>query len=216
MIEDFTSLLVEWIQQLHPLSIYTVFFAIAYLENIMPPIPGDVLVAFGGYMAAEGIIHIWPIYLLTTVASVIGFMSMYGIGYYGGYQLRINPSGPIRWLLYVVDEHYIEKARRWMNRWGQGVVLANRFLAGTRSVISLTAGISHTPVYKTVVSSTLSSMAWNAILLGFGWFVHQNWQVIGYYLSVYSRIILAMLVLIILLRWGYVRYWRGRRTNGNV
>lgn len=216
MLEVFTGNVVEWIRGLHPLNIYAVFFAIAYLENILPPIPGDILVAFGGYLAAESVIQVWPIYLLTTIASVIGFMSMYAIGFYWGYRLLVNPGAPIKWIFYVIDESYIEKARRWMNRWGQGVIMANRFLAGTRSVISLAAGISHTRVNITILSSLISSMIWNALLLIFGWIIHQNWQIIGHYLSVYSRIILALLVVIVLLRWGYVRYRRLKKNDKNM
>ena len=39
-----------------------------------------------------------------------------------------------RWL----PKQYIFKAQVWMKRWGYGVVAANRFLSGARSVISLT------------------------------------------------------------------------------
>ncbi len=101
-----------------------------------------------------------------------------------------------------------------MQRWGQGVVLANRFLAGTRSVISLTAGISHTPVAATAISSTISSILWNAILLGFGWVVHQNWRIIGEYLNIYSQIILAIIAVIILVRVG-IYYFRKQKEPEN-
>ncbi|MDZ7690313.1 MAG: hypothetical protein U5K69_04045 [Balneolaceae bacterium] len=90
----------------------------------------------------------------------------------------------------------MNKVRNWMGRWGLGVVLANRFLAGTRSVISLTAGISHTPITGTTISSTISSVLWNGILLGFGWVVHENWQVMGNYLCYYGRIILGSIGLV--------------------
>jgi len=93
-----------------------------------------------------------------------------------------------------------------MQRWGMGVVLANRFLAGTRSVISLTAGLSHTRISPTVICSTLSSILWNGILLAFGWIVHENWRLIGEYLSVYGQIILGGIVLFIVVRLGIYFY----------
>lgn len=80
MVDQFIQEAVQFINTLPPLSIYLVFFLVAYVENIVPPIPGDVLVAFGGYLAAESVIGLVPILLLTTIASVIGFMSMYWIG----------------------------------------------------------------------------------------------------------------------------------------
>ena len=49
MAEQFVQETVQFINTLPPSSIYLVFFLVAYVENIVPPIPGDVLVAFGGY-----------------------------------------------------------------------------------------------------------------------------------------------------------------------
>lgn len=209
MVEEFTKELVQWINLLPPLSIYGVFFFVAYVENIVPPIPGDVLVAFGGYLAAEQIIGLTPVLILTTIASVLGFMSMYWLGSRWGAQIEIQRDR--FWMMRFIPFKYMNKVRRWMRRWGQGVILANRFLAGTRSVISLTAGISHTNVAPTVISSTVSSILWNSILLGFGWIVHENWQTIGEYLSIYSRIILGGIALFILIRVGI--YYFLKRQN---
>lgn len=103
-----------------------------------------------------------------------------------------------------------------MQRWGMGVVLANRFLAGTRSVISLTAGLSHTRIGMTIISSFVSSILWNGILLGFGWVVHENWRLIGEYLSVYGRIILGGILLIVLIKLGshyYKEKWLKKEAN---
>lgn len=209
MLEDVTKDLIQWISLLPPASLYGVFFLVAYIENVVPPIPGDILVAFGGYLAAEQVIELTPVFLLTTVASVFGFMTMYWLGSHLGTQIKEQRNK--FWMMRFIPIKYMDKGRRWMQRWGQGVIMANRFLAGTRSVISLTAGISHTPVTPTVVSSTVSSVLWNAILLGFGWIVHENWQVIGEYLSIYSRIILGGILLFILIRAGIYYYRKQNR-----
>jgi membrane protein DedA with SNARE-associated domain len=205
MVDQFVQEMVQIINTLPPLSIYLVFFLVAYVENIIPPIPGDVLVAFGGYLAAESIIGLFPVLILTTVASVIGFMSMYWIGSRWGEQIRKKKHR--FWLLRFIPLEYLNKVRSWMQRWGIGVVLANRFLAGTRSVISLTAGLSHTRVSTTIICSTISSVLWNGILLGFGWVVHENWRLIGDYLSIYGKIILGAIVLLIIVR-VIIHYYR--------
>ena len=87
-----------------------------------------------------------------------------------------------------------------MAKYGQWVVVGNRFLAGTRSVISLTAGLTHLNISKTVVSSLVSSALWNAILIGSGWFVKENWTIIGSYLSTYGKIILIGIAILIFVR----------------
>ncbi|HKK45172.1 MAG TPA: DedA family protein [Balneolaceae bacterium] len=209
MIEQFTNDVVQLVNTLPPASIYLVFFLIAYTENIVPPIPGDLLVAFGGYLAAESVIGFVPVLLLTTIASVIGFMSMYWIGHRWGAQIEENPKR--LWLLRFIPLKYLHKVRHWMQRWGLRVVLANRFLAGTRSVISITAGLGHTKISSTIICSFISSILWNTILLGFGWVVHENWRLIGKYLSIYGKIILGALALVIIIK-GVTYYFRKRSS----
>ncbi len=202
---------VRWMQTLPPVSIYLVFFSVAYLENIIPPIWGDLMVVFAGYLAAEAIIAFVPVYLLTVVASVLGFMTVYWLGFYWGEKIEDRPKK--FWLLRFIPLRYIEKVQGWMQRWGQGVIVANRFLSGARSVISLTAGISRTKVSLTIISSTISSLLWNALLLTLGYLVHENWQVIGHYLSVYGRIILGLILLFIAIRTGVYFYRKNTSIN---
>lgn len=205
--EQFTLDIVEWMRALPPVSIYLVFLGVAYLENLIPPVPGDILVAFGGYLAAESVISLTPVFLLTTLASVAGFMTMYRLGSMWGMQIQDRKQN---WIVRFIPFRYVQKATKWMGRWGQGVVMANRFLAGTRSVIAITAGITHTPPWRTAFSALVSSILWNAILLGFGWIVHENWHTIGSYLSAYGQGVLLVIVLIVGVR---LAIWRFRKKS---
>ncbi|MCC5914232.1 MAG: DedA family protein [Balneolaceae bacterium] len=207
MMEAYLEPFVDWVETLSPLTIYLVLGFIAWLENVFPPIPGDLLVAFGGYLVAIQLIGFMPLLLITTITSVIGFMCMYAVGAYFGEKIAVQRRR--FWLMRFIDVKYYDKGRRWMSRWGQGVILANRFLAGTRSVISLTAGVTRTRISYTVLSSAISSILWNAILIGFGWIVAENWQTIGHYLNIYGWFILIVIVLLIaarlLWKWGKKR-----------
>jgi len=209
--EMYLDEIIEWIFTLSAMSIYSIFFLIAYLENVLPPIPGDVLVAFGGYMAAEQIVGFTTLLILTTVASVLGFMTMYGIGSFWGY--RIDEHRDKFWLMRIIDVKYFDRGKKWMQNWGQWVIVANRFLAGTRSVIALTAGIYRTKVNYTIISATVSSVLWNTILLSFGWLVHENWQVIGDYLGIYGWIILIILGIAVITRFTYSRFYQKKNKH---
>lgn len=206
MADQIVQSIVEWINVVPPLGIYLIFFGIAYIENIIPPMPGDVIVAFGGYLAAEGVISFTLLLVITVIASVIGFMNMYWFGRKWGAGLEQNPKDHL--LTRFIDYKYFDKGKKWMNRWGQLVVLSNRFLAGTRSVISLTSGMSGLPVGLTVLNSFLSSLFWNTLLIGAGWYIQGNWKIIGQYLSNYGKIILALIVLILVLRFIFKRYFQ--------
>lgn len=195
MADQIVQAIVDWVSVVPPSGIYLILFGIAYLENVLPPIPGDVIVAFGGYLAAEGIIGLFPLWIITVIASVIGFMNMYWLGSKWGEQIESNREDHL--VLRFIDYKYFSRGQRWMKRWGQGVVIANRFLAGTRSVIALTAGMSHLKIPRTVLSSTLSSVLWNALLIGAGWVIRDNWRIVGTYLSNYGKFILLLLAVVI-------------------
>lgn len=202
MADQIVQGIVEWINMAPTVGVYLIFFGIAYMENLIPPMPGDVLVAFAGYLVAEGVIELFPVWSLTIVASVAGFMTMYWLGYRWGAQIEENRKD--HFLLRFIDYKYFSRGKKWMNKWGQGVVLGNRFLAGTRSVISLTAGMSHLNLIPTILSSFISSLLWNSLLLIMGWFIRDNWQVIGGYLSNYGKLILALIVLFVAVK-AYIR-----------
>ncbi len=212
MLDQVVQAVVDWVSLVGPIGVYLVFTTIAYLENILPPVPGDVLVAFSGYLAAEGLIGLFPIWSLTVTASVIGFMNMYWLGYKLEKQISANRHEHI--LLKFFNYRYIRIAKIWMTKYGQWVIVGNRFLAGTRSVISLTAGLSHLNIPQTVISSLISSMLWNALLIGSGWFVKENWAVIGDYLSTYGKIILIGIAILISVRVVGL-YLKGKKAVDN-
>lgn len=207
MADQIVQSIVDWISVVPPIGVYLIFFGIAYIENLIPPMPGDVIVAFGGYLAAEGLIGLFPVWSLTVVASVAGFMTMYWLGHRWGSQIEENRDS--HFLLRFIDYKYFARGKKWMSRWGQGVVIANRFLAGTRSVISLTAGMSHLKITPTILSSLVSSVLWNTLLLAMGWVIRDNWQIIGEYLSNYGKIILGLIALFI----GFKAYFSYRRSK---
>lgn len=206
MVDQVIQSVVDWVTMVGPMGVYLVFTLIAYAENILPPVPGDVLVAFSGYLAAEGLIGLFPIWILTVLASVIGFMNMYWIGQKLETQISANRHDHI--FLKFINYKYFRKGRVWMSKYGQWVIISNRFLAGTRSVISLTAGMSRLKILPTIVSSLISSMLWNALLIGAGWLVKENWKIIGEYLSAYGKVILVGITVAILARYLWVKWHR--------
>ena len=73
---DVINTLVDFMGQVSPILIYLLLFFIAYMENIVPPVPGDVIVAFGGYLISLESINGLGLWLGTVITSVLGFMKM--------------------------------------------------------------------------------------------------------------------------------------------
>lgn len=195
--------IVDWVNVAPLIGVYAAFFAIAYLENVIPPIPGDLLIVFSGYLVAEGLVSFTILLLLTTIASVIGFMTMYWVGYKWG--AGVNYENQNHFFLRFVKYKTFRRSKFWMNRYGQWVVMANRFLAGTRSIISIMAGIMHLKISHTILNSLISSILWNALLITVGIYIKDNWLKIGNYLSRYGEIVLIILILVLVI-WIFSRY----------
>lgn len=191
--EELVPEIIEWVEIQPVWSIYFILLFVAYLENVFPPIPGDVMVVFGGYLITEGALNFPGLLATTTFGSVLGFMNLYYIGYLAGDHIR-SRNGNV-WFLKFLNPSHLDTTERWMIRWGQGVVVVNRFLTGARSIISLVAGMTRLDPSRTAVFATIGAAAWNMILIAGGWFIGDNWQIIRQYLNVYGQFIISLIVI---------------------
>ena len=92
----------------------------------------------------------------------------------------------------------LEKTNAWFNKYGYKLIVANRFLPGTRSVISFFSGANRLNVFHTFLYASISAFAWNAIIIYLGFILGQNVDLIVFYLKTYSNIILVITVIVIL------------------
>lgn len=177
-----------WMESLPPGLAYAAILIIAYGENVAPPIPGDMAIVFGGYLVGVGQLNFLIVVVLATIGGVVGFMTMYAVGYWAG-EAVLDPN---RWRW--IPKKQVQRARVWLDRYGYWLVAANRFLSGLRSVISLTVGIAHTNPWKTAFYATLSAAVWTCLIAYAGYAVGDNWPVIAGYLRDYGRIVLGLLL----------------------
>ena len=198
--------LVHTLESLSPLLIYCCLFAISYIENVFPPSPSDVIVVFGGYLIGLGSIDFIPALLLTTLGSTTGFMTMYKIGAWFGEtiieqkKLSFLPIGSI---------HRVEE---WFRKYGYGIIIANRFLSGTRAVVSFFAGLAKLHLFRTTVLCAASALVWNCLMLYSGSLLGKNWKLIAFYLTTYGQIVTGILLLVLAVWGARVLYIRNKRT----
>lgn len=205
MIEFFGDFF-QWMGNLSPLWMYVIILAITYLENVVPPIPGDMVVVFGGYLVAAGSLNFVAVVILSTIGGVVGFMSVYAIGFSMG-RVILAPDR-LTWL----PKKRIYRVQDWMEQYGYGIVAANRFLSGARSVISLTVGMAQMAPGSVALYAALSALLWTGLLTSLGYLVGDNWRVIGAYLSQYGWLVLALIGTFILYRLG--RYlWQRKKSS---
>lgn len=172
--------LFSFIEQAPGWLVFLTVFLASYIENIFPPIPGDTILIFGAYLVGRGDLSFSMALATTLLGSVLGFMTLYVVG---------NKFG--RGFMYSKQQTWfspksLERVERLFDKWGYGVVLINRFLAGLRSVVGLFSGIGKLQIWKVVLLSTISSLLWNGTLIWLGSSIGENWEQIGVYLKRYN------------------------------
>ncbi|MFA6233581.1 MAG: DedA family protein, partial [Bacteroidota bacterium] len=127
---------IAYLSQVDIVWIYVAIFVISYVENIFPPFPSDVIVVFAGSLVAIGTGSVFLTLLFATVGSTLGFMSMYWVGDQFGDHVLETKKIPF------VSIDLVHRVEAWFRHYGYWVIIGNRFLAGTRAVISFVAGVS--------------------------------------------------------------------------
>lgn len=205
---EYLDQLVEMLSQLDPGWTYVLLFVSAFLENVIPPVPGDTVVVFSAYLVGRGVLGIWPVYLSTCGGGTLGFLAMYYLGYSRG---RSFFTGPRR---RVFNPENLAKAEKWLGRYGAYLILANRFLSGVRSVIALSAGVGGMNWKKVALCGAASMAVWNGLLLYAGLLVGQNWEQVVRWIEQYNRFLALGLAGVAVFLIG--RWWRRRKTKGDL
>ena len=195
------------IQSLDPFWVYVVVFAFAYIENIFPPSPSDSAIVVAGTVVGLGRIGFAETLLIATVGSTLGFMTTYKLGGWFGH--KILEQGKIKF----IPVESVKKVEVWFQKYGYWIIVVNRFLSGTRAVVSFFAGMSELNLVRTTALCFVSALAWNAILMAGGFALGKHWRRLGFYLATYSKIVTALLVLAAVI-W-LVRLYLKKRQNKN-
>ena len=154
---------------------YIGIFVWMALENIIPPIPSEVIMGFAGIAVAHGKLDFTGVMIAGTLGSTIGNYFWYWIGRYIPLE-RLRPfverNG--RWL--TVEWEDVERIDRFFFRHGQWLIFVLRFAPFGRSIISLPAGISNMPRWKFVIWTLGGTAIWNLFLTGADYWLGANFR----------------------------------------
>ncbi len=179
--------LVAALNSTDPLYLYLTIFFFALVENLFPPSPSDMVIVFGGSLVGIGKLDPVPTILFATLGGTMGFVIVYFIGLLFG--RGVLDSGKLHFL----PRDKVKKVESWFLKYGYGVVVANRFLSGTRAVVSLFAGISRLPFGITLALCAVSALLWDSILVFGGAVLGHNWRLLEHFLDIYGILVIFLL-----------------------
>jgi LPXTG-motif cell wall-anchored protein len=150
-------------------------FVLMLAESACVPVPSEVIMMFGGALAAGAVAGAQPslggVVTAGVLGSVAGSYLSWAVGRYAG-QTAIR-----RWGRRAgVREHDIDRATAWFERHGPVAVLVGRVIPVIRTFISLPAGFADMPAGTFGLYTTLGAIPWTAALAIAGYALGANWQ----------------------------------------
>lgn len=162
-----------------------------FLENVLPPIPSEVILPFAGFTARRGDLNVVAAWVAASIGSLAGALLLYGIGALIGEE-RLRELSRKRWFVFFGEKDF-DRGRRFFEKHGDQVVFFARFVPLVRSVVSVPAGLDRMPLPRFILLTFAGSAIWNAAFIGAGWVLGNNWDVIEGYMGPLSYLVVALL-----------------------
>jgi membrane protein DedA with SNARE-associated domain len=193
---------------------YLAIFVLMLAESACIPVPSELIMTFGGALAAGAVpgtsLNLAGVILAGTAGNVAGSYIAWAVGRYLGLPALTRLTRGRRAGRVWLRERDLDRAVGWFDRHGGKAVLIGRVLPVIRTFISLPAGIAGMAPVRFGVYTTVGCIPWTAALATAGYAVGANWESIVSAFHGPTYIIAAVVLLgVVVLVW---RYWRRRPT----
>lgn len=187
-----TAWIIEYITDLIRQLGYLGIYILMTFESSGIPIPSEVVVTFGGFLAARGIFDFHTIVIISTLANLTGSLIFYYVGYFYG-EAFVHKYGRF----FRIDMSHVDLVRKWFRRYGDLTIFIGRITPAIRTYISLPAGIGKMDLLRFSILTIIGSYIWNFILAYMGLLLGENWAIIIKYLDIVAIVIIAILIIAI-------------------
>jgi membrane protein DedA with SNARE-associated domain len=125
---------------------------LAAVENIFPPVPADVAVSLGAFLAGRGVMNAWLVFALTWAANVASGAAVYALARRHGALVTRGFLG--RHIFTPNTVAHIEEQYR---RHGAYGIFVSRLLPVWRGVVMPFAGIARVSAWRALIPLALAS-----------------------------------------------------------
>lgn len=133
------------------------------IENVVLPVPSELIMPMAGYAASRGMLPMWGVILFGSIGGTFGALPMYYSARFLGRDRGrrwIERHG--RWLL--ITKRQIDSASRRFDERGPIAVVMSQLLPGVRGLISIPAGFSRMNVLLFLATNYAGTLVWCVVL----------------------------------------------------
>jgi membrane protein DedA with SNARE-associated domain len=200
----------DWVLALPPGPTYGVLALLAALENVLPPVPADVALALGAFLAGRGEVAAWPLGLLCWTTNQASAAAVYFLARKKGPSFVSHGLG--RRLL---PPKAMAALRPAGERYGIVAIFVSRFLPGLRAAVLPFAGVVGVPPLRALVPAGAASAIWYAFLVGAGMSLGKNLDAVRRAVEDANRLLslVALVVTVFFAAWLWQRTRRRRARS---
>jgi membrane-associated protein len=146
---------------------YLILFLIIFAETglvITPFLPGDSLLFAAGTFAAGRGLNVWLLFVLLSVAAIIGDTVNYWVGHYVG--PRVFYKDDVRFL----NKKYLERTHAFYEKYGGKTIIIARFIPIIRTFAPFVAGIGSMTYWRFITYNVVGGILWVGICVFAGYF----------------------------------------------
>ena len=174
----------------------TIAFAM-FLENIIPPIPSEVIMPLGGFFVYQQKLNFYILVFWGLFGTILGSLPWYYLGRLVN-EKRISNFLEKRGKYFGISSKDLIKSKVWFDKYGVSLVFWGRLIPGIRTLISVPAGIELMPLRKFLIWTTFGSLIWVVFLTYAGYVFGENYSIIESYIDQIKFFVKPILIFIIL------------------
>jgi membrane protein DedA with SNARE-associated domain len=177
---------IQSLQYIEHLSYLGTFFSVG-LSGYVIPIPEEAILILSGYLAAQGITHLYAVMVVCVLGAIGGdsliyYLSSHGSAFTEKYVHKIE-SSQMGWYM------------RAMRRDTMRTIFLSRFIVGMRFLNPLVSGLMKIPFQRFIVASAASAMIYIPCIIFLGYYFSSQINLVLHIAHSVREIILSALLI---------------------
>lgn len=173
-------------------ALYGLLFVGLWLSGIGLPVPEEVMLILGGYLSYLEFIHYKYALVVLTLGVIVSDISGYSLGRFAGEKI----TGFLSRLR--VPLAFLDKAKKYFEKYGAAVILFSRPLLGVRIVVPILAGHFRVNFPKFLFYDILGAIIWTLLIVSISYYFGLGLDLITEIREIKHAVFLGVGVLIFL------------------
>ena len=193
-ITSIPDLITKTVETNPSIAYFVICFAM-FLENLIPPIPSEIIMPLGGFFVYKGDLNFYILVVSGLIGTVVGALPWYFLGKLLN-EKKLSNFIDRKGKFVGISLKDLDKSRLWFDKYGVLLVFWGRLIPGIRTLISVPAGIELMPLRKFLIWTTLGSLIWVSLLSLAGYIFGENYRIIETYIDNLKVFIKPLLLII--------------------